>query len=92
MTITLAILALLLALGAAAFSVAAWREATATRAELSRHRYSHTQQVPEPPARRHSPDPGRPPPADPNAALPTAEISGLLPPGTGRRVREDPQA
>jgi hypothetical protein len=90
------ILALLLAGAALAFAVMAWREATATRSELRRHRYSHTQQVEEPPARRHAQDPGRPPVADPHAAAPTAEIGALRPPGTGatgrRRVRDDPQA
>lgn len=84
-----AVLLSALALGGA---WAAWREAKATRGELTRHRWSHTQQREEDePARRHGEKRGPPPPVDQHAAPATAQIP-LLPPGRRPRVREDPQA
>jgi hypothetical protein len=91
-TVALAAIAVALSLAALVFAVLARNEATATRGELSRHRHSHTLQRPEEPAARHSERPGPPPPADPDAAPPTAEMGAVLQPPRTRRVRDNPQA
>lgn len=90
--VLIAALSLGLSAAAFAFGLSARADARATRSELSRHRHSHTVQQPDAPARRHGERPGPPPVADEHAAPPTAEIGGLLPPGSRPRVREDPQA
>lgn len=78
---------------AVGMAFAARNDASATRGELSRHRHSHAlRRAEDAPARRHGERPGPPPPADPDAALPTTEMGVLPPPGARRRVRDDPQA
>jgi hypothetical protein len=92
LALAISVVAFVLSVGSGILAWLAQREATATRGELKRHRYSHTVQREEQPARRHSDTPGPPPVADEFAALPTAEMRTLPPPGTRRRVRDDPQA
>jgi hypothetical protein len=85
MTLILSLLALVVALGALAVAWTARNDAAATRAELKRHRHSHTLQAEERGARRHGEAPGPEPEADEHAAPPTAAMQRVDTP-TGRRV------
>lgn len=91
LALAISVVAFILSVGSGVLAWLANREATATRGELSRHRYSHTRQREEQPARRHGDTPGPAPAVDEYGAPPTEEMGALRPPRRPR-VRDDPQA